>query len=178
MRYKKQIVTMTVIITVCTLGIFACKGSKEPSKKVARRAAARTSVSKPAVEETVALQTKKESPKYIYKSSGRRDPFVPLVGRVEVRPVDTGKVSPVSKTQVNIAMLTVKGLIWDKEKPFVLFKAPDGTSYIVKEQRLVDDRGRIIEGIAAIIKKDKVVLIGKDNNIKEFKFSKLREGSE
>ena len=176
MRDKQ--VTVILIIALFIFGVFACKGSKGPSKKVARRTAARASVAKPAVQEAEAPKDKKELPKYLYKSSGRRDPFVPLVGRVEIRPVTTGKVSSVSKTTIDIAMLTVKGLIWDKKKPCVLFKAPDGTSYIVKGQRLIDDRGRVIEGIAAIIKKDKVVLIDKDNNIKEFKFSKLREESE
>lgn len=182
MRHKS--VTLVIIITLFSMTIFACSKGKEVKVATEKTAAGRkfaaqpAPVAPPAVQQPEAAPPKPELPKYVYKSSGRRDPFIPLVGKVEVRPVTTTETTPASSSEVNIASLTVQGLIWDKAKPYVLLKAPDGATYIVTEKRLVDDRGRVIKGVAAVIKEDKVVLIGKNNVIKEFKFSNIREESD
>ncbi|MFH1784722.1 MAG: hypothetical protein ABH868_07555 [bacterium] len=173
MRHKT--LAIIVIISISSSVLFACKGKSEgPVSKYGGQSNSAPVARSPVAEDVI--KPKEEMPKYSYRSGSRRDPFVPLVGRSDI--ISMGASTDTSKAQVNMGMLALKGLIWDQAKPVVLFKASDGTSYVVSKQRLVDDRGRIVEGIAAVVKEDKVILIGKDNNIKEFKFSKLREESE
>ena len=184
MRHKPVIIVLILILF--SLSLLACGKPKEVKVAASRRVSAGpiapAAVSAPAAVQAAVQPVappKPELPKYVYKSSGRRDPFVPLVGKSETRAsAPTGEVTPTSASEVNIGSLTVQGLIWDKARPYVLLKAPDGTSYIVTENKLVDDRGRVIKGIAAVVQKDKVVLISKDKVIKEFKFSKIREESD
>ncbi len=172
---QKQI-PLVILTAVAALVIFSCKdkGSKESLRKevVNRTVTTTTSAAIASDQKEEIPEVKKELPKYGYKSSGRRDPFVPLVGKIETRSLST------SPSKINITTLELKGLIWDEGKRYVLLKSSDGNAYVAGEQGLIDDRGMIVQGIAIIVKEEKVVLISKDNIIKEFKFTKLREGSE
>ena len=171
---QKQI-PLVILIVIATLVIHSCKG-KDSTKPVRKEGVSRTVKATPSAilsgQKEEIPKVKKELPRYVYKSSRRRDPFVPLVGKVETRSLSAypGKV--------NISMLELKGLIWDEGKRYVLLKSSDGNAYVAGDEGLIDDRGMIVQGIATILKEEKVVLISKDNVIREFKFTKLREGSE
>jgi hypothetical protein len=194
--HKLKVVIIILLLGV-SVSLLGCGKAKEPNvakgrtgKKIATLPAP-TPAAVPIVQTGVAAVNlpsgttpqavaKPETPKYIYKSSGRRDPFVPLVGKSESRSTSAtgGEISPASTGGLNVNTLSLEGLIWDKTRPYVLLKSPDGTTYIVADNKLVDDRGRVIKGIAAVVQKDKITLIGKDKVLKEFKFSKIREESD
>ena len=112
-------------------------------------------------------------PTYVYRSTGLRDPFVPLLGRVEA--IGTPPGEPGKAAEVNITLLVLKGYVFSQQRKHALFKSADGGTYVLDKGKLIDDRGRIVPGVAGIVKADKVVLITKKNVMKEFK---LREESE
>lgn len=129
----------------------------------------------PSAPGTPAPDQKREEviPTYVYRSSGLRDPFVPLLGRVETSA--SASTEPGKAAEVNITLLVLKGYVFSQQRKHALFKSADGGTYVLDKGKLVDDRGRIVPGVAGIVKADKVVLITKKNVMKEFK---LREESE
>ena len=175
---KQKQITLVIVTTLFSLVIFGCKSkASQKSRKNVKEQSAPISTMRLSAQKEKIFREKKEVPKYIYKSHRRRDPFIPLVGKVEAL-FSSETISSASSGKVNISKLIMKGLIWDKASPFVLLKSDDGNTYVAGEQGLVDDRGIMVQGVASIIKEEKLVLISENNVIKEFKFSKLREESE
>ena len=185
MTHNKLKVTIIIILFGLNVFVLGCGKAKEPQvgkgrtgNKIAAlpapapQTAVMPSLPAGTTQQQVTEPPKPELPKYVYKSSGRRDPFVPLIGKSESRVTSaTGtEISPASSSGLNVNTLSLEGLIWDKARPYVLLKSPDGTTYIAADNKLVDDRGRVIKGIAAVVQKDKVTLIGKDKVLREFKF--------
>jgi Tfp pilus assembly protein PilP len=88
-------------------------------------------------------------PGYVYEPSGRRDPFISLVGRGEegkhpaARPAGVGGLL--------IGEVTVKGVLRDRAGFLALLRAPDNKTYTVK----VGDK--LMDGSVKSINQDQVI---------------------
>jgi hypothetical protein len=104
---------------------------------------------------------KKEEAPYVYKGAQRPDPFVPL--NIETAIVLTGEI-----VIPNISTLSLKG-IFSLGKQRTAIIAGVGTTYLLKDSRLYDNRQRLIKGISGAVKKDSVILIAQDKTMRELK---------
>jgi hypothetical protein len=108
---------------------------------------------------------KKEAPRYVYSGSKYRDPFIPLAGGSNI-------VTDSTEIQIpNIANLLVKGIFKEGNNKVALLSS-GMLSYVLRENRLYDNRSRLIPGITGVVKTDSVLLIAADKSTKELK---LRE---
>jgi len=88
-------------------------------------------------------------PGYTYDPSGRRDPFISLLGRGE----DAGPtaVRPPGLSGLLIGEVTVKGVLRDRTGFIAMLQAPDNKTYTVR----VGDR--LMDGSVKSINQDKVI---------------------
>lgn len=114
-----------------------------------------------------AVYQKKEPPVYKYSGDRYRDPFTPLVGQGAYFSENDESATP------SIASLTLKGIIGEGKSKIALISGA-GSTYILKNSRLYDNRQRQIKGITGAIKTDSVVIIAPDKTVKELR---LREKS-
>lgn len=111
---------------------------------------------------TVAAVEKTEPERYVYHGDARRDPFIPLNAE------GSGTSGSEEVVMPNLSSLTLKG-IYDDGKTTAAIISGGGITYVLRDRRLYDNRQRMVRGIAGVIKKDSVIVIGPDRNSKELK---------
>ncbi len=92
----------------------------------------------------------KEIPVYKYAAAGRRDPFFPLVGKIEAerKPGTT----PLESHELSAFKLIA--ILWNKRGNYAVITLPDGKSYTIKEGTKLG----IFGGKVVKITKDSVVV--------------------
>lgn len=114
-----------------------------------------------------------EAPKYFYAVEGRRDPFVPLVGK------QTAVVSENPLESFDLVQFQLKGLIIGFGEPKAIVAAPDGKSYILKKGVRIGKSNGVIRDInreRILVEEQYQDLTGATHtNIQEIKVPK-REG--
>jgi Tfp pilus assembly protein PilP len=88
-------------------------------------------------------------PAYVYEPSGRRDPFISLVGRGNEAPPTA--VRPPGLSGLLIGEITVKGVVRDRKGFSALLQAPDNKTYTVR----VGDK--LLDGTVKSIAKEQVI---------------------
>jgi hypothetical protein len=88
-------------------------------------------------------------PGYVYEPSGRRDPFISLLGRGDERGPKT--VRPAGLSGLMIGEITVKGVVRDRTGFIAMLQSPDNKTYTVR----VGDK--LLDGTVKSINQEKVV---------------------
>lgn len=148
------------------LGSLLAQTPSQPAKPVQP-----ASISKPAPAAAVQSQPPKPAqPKRVsevYQGDKFRDPFVSLVGAG----ASGGAIAstPPSKKPANIHDLVLKGMLSDKKGQYAIFQEPNtGSSFILKQGRLLNYEGKVVEGITGTIKGKKVTLMTQDKDVEQF----------
>lgn len=132
-------------LLIAALLALALLGGCEKEQTPAPTASPKTSAKPPA--KAVAPPTaavplpKPEEAKLVYSAEGRRDPFLPLVGK---------KVAAFSENPLenfDLIQYKLKGLIIGLGDPKAIVVAPDGKSYILKEGMRIGKSNGIIRDI-------------------------------
>jgi len=148
-----------------SIAIYGCGKKKEATRVV-------TPTRMPAVQKKVILPKRITSrePKYVYKGNRYKDPFVSLEENIRLG----SSISERAPLSINIETLRLTGIISEpgKKKSAILSDSRGSGGFIVKNGRLLNVDGKMVPGVAGVVKKDKVVLITDNNVIKELK---LRE---
>ena len=146
------------------IGIYGC-GKKKAGRVI-------TPTRMPPVSKKVILPKRTEIrvPKYVYKGERYKDPFVSLEANVRLG----SSISERAPLDINIETLRLTGIISEpgKKRSAILSDSRGSGGFIVKNGRLLNIDGKMIPGVAGVVKKDKVVIITDNNVIKELK---LRE---
>ncbi len=127
-------------------------------------------VSKKLVEEKEIVTAKKmeeeRQVRYRYGGERHRDPFAPPEERAE----EIGRVGK-RGVEIDLSRLKLTGIIISPSSRdhYALIDAGGGRGYIIKGGKLIDNYNRVLEGVAAIVRKDKVILITSDNVIQELR---------
>ena len=88
-------------------------------------------------------------PGYVYEPSGRRDPFVSLLGRGDEKGPKT--IRPAGLPGLLIGEITVKGVLRDRTGFIAMLQAPDNKTYTVR----VGDK--LLDGTVKAINKEQVI---------------------
>jgi Tfp pilus assembly protein PilP len=138
MTFRRLILTLVLSLSVAAVG-----AAQQPAKPGAAAQGAATPAPPPAQ----SLPTL--DPSYVYEPSGRRDPFISLVGRGdEANP--TG-VRPPGLSGLLIGEVTVKGVLRDRTGFLAMLHAPDNKTYTVR----VGDK--LLDGTVKSINQDRVI---------------------
>jgi len=146
-----------IIFVLIILGLNGC-----PKKKAGRVP------TKPAEEKEIALPEKIEKKRlvrYTYGGKRYKDPFAP--------PEDRGAgIESVGRgVEIDLSRLKLTGIMISPSSKdnYALIDAGGGRGYVVKGGKLIDNYNRVIQGVVAIVRKDKVILITRNNVIRELK---------
>jgi len=152
---KSKIVLIIFILIL--LGLNGC-----PKKK------ARPVPRKPMEEKEIALPEKIEKKRlvrYTYGGKRYKDPFAP--------PEDIGVgIEGVGRgVEIDLSRLKLTGIMISSSSKdnYALIDAGGGRGYVVKGGKLIDNYNRVVQGVVAIVRKDKVILITRNNVIRELK---------
>ncbi|NIM03831.1 hypothetical protein GTN66_06780 [bacterium] len=146
-----------IIFVLILMGLNGC-----PKKK------ARPVPTKPIQEKEIVLPEKMEKKKLVrYRYGGERykDPFVPPEDMgAGIERVGTG-------VEIDLSRLKLTGIMISPSSKdnYALIDAGGGRGYVVKGGKLIDNYNRVIQGVVAIVRKDKVILITRRNVIRELK---------
>ncbi|MFQ5867221.1 MAG: hypothetical protein ACE5IT_04410 [bacterium] len=145
-----------IIFLLILLGLNGCP--KKKTKPVSR---------KPVKEkEIVTAKEIKEERQVRYRYAGEkcRDPFAPPEERAEA----IGRVGK-RGIEIDLSRLKLTGIMISPSSRdrYALIDAGGGRGYVVKGGKLIDNYNRVVNGVAAIVRKDKVILITSDNVIRE-----------
>jgi len=150
---KSKIVLIIFVLII--LGLNGC-----PKKK------ARRVPTKPIEEKEIALPEKIEEERlvrYTYGGKRYKDPFVP--------PEDIGVgIESVGRgVEIDLSRLKLTGIMISSssKENYALIDAGGGRGYVVKSGKLIDNYNRVVQGVVAIVRKDKVILITRNNVIRE-----------
>lgn len=126
------------------LAILAGCGKEEPVTKAPTPPKAATKPPaqkvKPPVETAVTASAPEEG-RYVYPREGRRDPFVPMVGKK----VSTFAENPLES--FDLMQFRLKGVIVGLGEPTALVVAPDGKSYLLKKGVRIGKSNGVIRDI-------------------------------
>ncbi len=152
---KSKIVTIIFVLII--LGLNGC-----PKKKAGRVP------TKPMEEKEIALPEKMEEKRlvgYTYGGKRYKDPFVPL------EEIGVGIESVGRGVEIDLSRLNLTGIMISSSSKdnYALIDAGGGRGYVVKNGKLIDNYNRVVEGVIAIVRKDKVILITRNNVIRELK---------
>jgi len=113
---------------------------------------------------TVKKSEEQKQVRYRYAGEKCRDPFAPLEEMEE----GVGKMGK-RGIPFDLSSLKLTGIIISPStrERYALIEAGGGKGYIVKGGRLIDNYNNTVEDVAAIVRKDKVILIISDNVIRE-----------
>ncbi len=102
--------------------------------------------------------------RYRYGGERSRDPFAPAEDR-------GAGIGSIGKTgiEIDLSRLKLTGIMISPSSKdhYALIDAGGGRGYVVKRGKLIDNYNRILDGVAAIVRKDKVILITDRNVIRE-----------
>ena len=145
-----------IIFLLILLGLNGCP--KKKTKPVSR---------KPVKEKEIVTTKEIEEERQVrYRYAGEkcRDPFVPLEERAEA----IGRVGK-RGIEIDLSKLKLTGIMISPSSRdhYALIDAGGGRGYVVKGGKLIDNYNRVVNGVAAIVRKDKVILITSDNVIRE-----------
>lgn len=144
---------------ISLLFFWGCK--KESTEKVIQKP--------PPAEISVQIPKLEKIEYYTYKSASIRDPFRELVGvGMQISQESEKKELPLNPDE-----LKIKAIIYDDKFPLATLLTPHGT-YIVKNKQIMDPKGKIVPQVAAIIEKNKVILLFKEKSI-ELKLLETKE---
>jgi len=150
---KSKIVLIIFVLII--LGLNGC-----PKKK------ARRVPTKPTEEKEIALPEKIEEKRlvrYTYGGKRYKDPFVPpeKIG-VGIEGVGRG-------VEIDLSRLKLTGIMISSssKENYALIDAGGGRGYVVKSGKLIDNYNRVLQGVVAIVRRDKVILITRNNVIRE-----------
>jgi len=127
-------------------------------------------VSKEPIKEKEAVVAKKiekeKQVRYIYTGEKYRDPFVPSEEMGEGI-VKVGKRG----IEIDLSRLKLTGIMISPSSRdhYALIDGGGERGYVVKRGKLIDNYNRVVDGVAAIVRKDKVILITRDNVIRELR---------
>lgn len=131
-----------LIASLLALALLAgCEKEQAAAPKTAPKAAAKPPAKVVAPPKEAAAPPPSEETRYVYVADGRRDPFLPLVGK---------KVAAFSENPLESFDLTqfkLKGLIVGLGEPKAIVVAPDGKSYILKKGMRIGKSNGIIRDI-------------------------------
>jgi len=149
---------LLIILILILPGLNGC-----PRKK------ARTVSREPIKEKEVVTAKKIEEEiqlRYRYGGERSRDPFAPA----DERAAAIGSIGK-RGIEIDLSRLKLTGIIISPSSRdhYALIDAGGGRGYVVKGGKLIDNYNRIIDGVAAIVRKDKVILISRHNIIQELR---------
>jgi len=104
--------------------------------------------------------------RYRYGGEKLRNPFTPSeVSGAGIRKVGKRGI------EIDLNRLKLTGIMMSSlsRDHYALIDSGGGRGYIVKGGKLIDSYNRIVDGVAAIVRKDKVILITSDNVIRELR---------
>jgi len=121
---------------------------------------------KPTEEKQIVVTKKVEEERevrYTYIGDKFRDPFVPIEEGGEA--IARGKKG----IEIDLSRLKLTGIMISSStrEHYALIDAGKGRGYVVKNGKLIDNYNKVVDGVAAIVRKDKVILITSDNVIRE-----------
>jgi len=103
--------------------------------------------------------------RYTYGGRKYKDPFAP--------PEDMGGgIERVGKgVEIDLSRLKLTGIMISPSAKdnYALIDAGGGRGYVVKGGKLIDNYNRVVDGVVAIVRKDKVILITRNNVIRELR---------
>lgn len=146
-----------IIFVLIVLGLNGC-----PRKK------ARPVSTKPIKEKEIALPEEIEEKRLVkYKYGGKRykDPFAPPE-HMGVGIERAGRGVEIDLSRLKLTGIMVSPLSKDN---YALIDAGGGRGYVIKGGKLIDNYNRVVDGVVAIVRKDKVILITRNNVIRELK---------
>jgi Tfp pilus assembly protein PilP len=123
-----------------------------------------------------ALTAKTEEEPYTYDSSGRRDPFIPLIAATNTTAVIEEKLNCPPLQDFELVSLKLVAIVWGEMGRKAMLKAPNGRGYAVTEEMLVGrncGRVRRIESNAVVIEESRRDADG--NVLKEEVVLRLRQ---
>ena len=132
-RYRILIASLLALAFLC-----GCEKEQAAAPKAAPKAAAKPPAKAAPPSGTAAAAAVSPPPddvKLVYVVAGRRDPFVPLVGK---------KVAAFSDNPLesfDLVQFRIKGLVIGLGEPKVLVTSPDGKSHILKKGDLIGKNG-------------------------------------
>jgi len=102
--------------------------------------------------------------RYRYGGETSRDPFAPA----EEREAGIGSIGR-RGMEIDLTRLKLTGIMISPSSKdhYALIDAGGGRGYVVKRGKLIDNYNRVLDGVAAIVRKDKVILITNRNVIRE-----------
>ncbi len=133
---------LAAALAVCVESISAAEQAKPAGKPPASAPA-----TAPATPPKQPLPT--VDPAYVYEPSGRRDPFISLVGRGDEK--NPTAVRPPGLAGLLIGEITVKGVVRDRTGFLAMLRAPDNKTYNVR----VGDK--LFDGTVKSINQEKVI---------------------
>lgn len=87
-----------------------------------------------------------------------RDPFQPLLGDLAAG-MPFGEGTPgTAGPAINVGALSLKGIVQDPVRRFALLSDAAGGSYVVRDGKLLDNRGQEVRGVTGFVKERSVVL--------------------
>jgi len=148
--------TVLIIFILILLGFNGCP--KKRAKPVSRKLIKKKEIVTPKkIEE-------KRRGRYTYGGKRLKDPFAPpedMGGRIEV-----GRGIEIDLSRLKLTGIMISPSSKDN---YALIDAGGGRGYIVKGGKLIDNYNRVIDGVVAIVRKDKVILITRTNVIRELR---------
>jgi Tfp pilus assembly protein PilP len=137
---------------VLFLGAFVLLPLAARAQTPAQTSTALASNASPAQENTVSPLPSPPS-NYAYASEGRRDPFVPTVGRGPVVSTTTGVIRPPGIAGLMVAEIAVRGILESQGTWIAMVRAADGRTYTVRAG------DRLMDGVVRSIAADVVVIL-------------------
>ena len=149
---------LLIISILILLGFNGCP--KKKAKPVSR---------KPIKEKEIVTVKKIEEERqvrYRYAGDRWRDPFAPITERREA----IGRVGG-RGIEIDVSRLKLTGIVISRSSSdhYALIDAGGGRGYVVKGGKLIDNYNKVVNGVAAIVRKDKVILITGRNVIRELR---------
>ena len=142
-----------IIPFLAIIGLAACGHDQDiPDMKPVPVSSSAVNIPKP---------VKADEPRYVYHGDRHPDPFIPQ--NVESAVVTSGEI-----VIPNITSLSLKGIFSIGKQHTAIIAGP-GSTYILKDSRLYDNRQRLIKGISGAIKNDSVIIISQDKTMRELK---------
>lgn len=127
------------LLALALLG--GCEKEQAPAPAAPVKATTKPPAKAVAPPATTAAPLPPEETRYVYSAEGRRDPFVPIVGK------KTAAFSENPLESFDLLQFKLKGLIVGLGEPKAIVVAPDGKSYILKKGMRIGKSGGIIREI-------------------------------